>query len=46
VLLRQMSRNINIRVINKQTASERLRAIFATRWQQGEKKDSDTENDR
>lgn len=29
-----MSRGINIRVIKKQTARERLRAIFATRYSQ------------
>jgi len=29
-----MSSSINIRVIKKQTASERLRAIFATRYGQ------------
>ena len=34
VLLRQMSRNINILVIKKQTESERLRAIFAERYHQ------------
>jgi len=33
-----MSRNINIRLIKKQTASERLRAIFATRYGQAKER--------
>lgn len=32
MLLRQMSRNIKIRVIKKQTANERQTAIFAKHW--------------
>jgi len=32
-----MSRNINIQVIKKHNANERLRAIFATRYRQAKK---------
>ena len=37
-----MRSSINIQVINKNPAKQRLRAIFATRYGQVKKKDNDT----